>query len=316
MSEIVCPSCEAKYRVPDSAIGPEGRRVHCSKCGEIWLAHPVARAAPAAPAHSEAQRTIAAAPTEPGETVAADAGPAASEAAPVEPAWRRAFSAERAASESAAGRVAPIAAPPAPDTAEADTEAAAGAPATGERETQMAEIRRMLDELQTPRHGGDSPAPASPGISGFTPAGTPPPAAAPKRPAPPPVSDDPYVDPLREKLLQHDSRSKTGKPTEGHGNYDPTRLVKRHVRRNRRRMVAEEQRNSSGAFLTGITLTTMVAGAMMLIYAFHAEIAARVPGSGPAMDQYVAVIDGWRGVASEHYAALREKIDQIITDAM
>ncbi|VDS07129.1 hypothetical protein PARHAE_00301 [Paracoccus haematequi] len=46
MAEIrlICPGCAAEYRVPDTAIPPEGREVECSACGKIW--HGTARQDP------------------------------------------------------------------------------------------------------------------------------------------------------------------------------------------------------------------------------------------------------------------------------
>lgn len=40
MAEIrlICPGCAAEYRVPDSAIPPDGREVECSACGNVWHA--------------------------------------------------------------------------------------------------------------------------------------------------------------------------------------------------------------------------------------------------------------------------------------
>lgn len=40
MAEIrlICPGCAAEYRVPDSAVPPEGREVECSACGKVWHA--------------------------------------------------------------------------------------------------------------------------------------------------------------------------------------------------------------------------------------------------------------------------------------
>ncbi len=36
--EIVCPNCAAAYRLAPGAIGPEGRKVRCARCGQEWLA--------------------------------------------------------------------------------------------------------------------------------------------------------------------------------------------------------------------------------------------------------------------------------------
>jgi predicted Zn finger-like uncharacterized protein len=48
---LVCPSCEAKFNVPDGAIPPEGRTVRCAKCKHSWKAFPaqLKRTPPSAP---------------------------------------------------------------------------------------------------------------------------------------------------------------------------------------------------------------------------------------------------------------------------
>ncbi|MCZ0962757.1 zinc-ribbon domain-containing protein [Paracoccus benzoatiresistens] len=40
MAEIrlICPGCAAEYRLPRTAIPPEGREVECSACGHVWHA--------------------------------------------------------------------------------------------------------------------------------------------------------------------------------------------------------------------------------------------------------------------------------------
>jgi predicted Zn finger-like uncharacterized protein len=35
---IECPACATRYKVPDTAIGAEGRKVRCAKCGHSWHA--------------------------------------------------------------------------------------------------------------------------------------------------------------------------------------------------------------------------------------------------------------------------------------
>lgn len=39
---VVCPGCDAEYRLPGDAIPPAGREVECSTCGHVWHAIPPA----------------------------------------------------------------------------------------------------------------------------------------------------------------------------------------------------------------------------------------------------------------------------------
>lgn len=47
MAEIrlICPGCDAEYRIPEKAIPPEGREVECSDCGRVWHGERPARTA-------------------------------------------------------------------------------------------------------------------------------------------------------------------------------------------------------------------------------------------------------------------------------
>ncbi len=45
---LVCPSCESKFKVPDNAIPPEGRKVRCAQCGNAWHATKAHELKPAA----------------------------------------------------------------------------------------------------------------------------------------------------------------------------------------------------------------------------------------------------------------------------
>jgi predicted Zn finger-like uncharacterized protein len=42
---LSCPACNARYVVPDSAVGPSGRRVRCASCKHSWFQEPESGAA-------------------------------------------------------------------------------------------------------------------------------------------------------------------------------------------------------------------------------------------------------------------------------
>lgn len=39
--QIACPDCSARFLVKPSAIGENGRRVKCTKCGSVWFQEPL-----------------------------------------------------------------------------------------------------------------------------------------------------------------------------------------------------------------------------------------------------------------------------------
>lgn len=81
---LTCPSCQSRYVVPDSAIGPAGRKVRCAKCRHSWYQDPPAGAA--APARSPPVYT---APTPPPPAAPMPSFDEPEPAAVAEPPFRR-----------------------------------------------------------------------------------------------------------------------------------------------------------------------------------------------------------------------------------
>jgi len=49
---LSCPSCHARYLVPDAAVGPNGRQVRCASCRHSWFQEPAQVDLPETPAMS------------------------------------------------------------------------------------------------------------------------------------------------------------------------------------------------------------------------------------------------------------------------
>lgn len=82
MIEIVCPSCEARYRLPDGAIGESGRKVSCSACGHGWVAHPEPEEAPLDLGAAAVETTAAQPERAPEPELRREPEPATADAAP------------------------------------------------------------------------------------------------------------------------------------------------------------------------------------------------------------------------------------------
>ncbi|MEL7171523.1 MAG: zinc-ribbon domain-containing protein [Pseudomonadota bacterium] len=198
-----------------------------------------------------------------------------------------------------------VAARAALEAAEADAPADGSDPRAG----QMAEIRRMLDEMKVPGSRGDAGDPEAEkafqrerdvaGIEKMAPS----PAVEQRR------SDD-YVDPLREKLLDPQVKAKRAGPD---GEKARAGLMRKHQKRTRRRQVAEQTRKSRGGFYTGLILVIAAFGMLAGVYAFADEIKAKVPGTGAAIDDYVTTVNAMRRSLDERLVGLEKRIDEIIT---
>lgn len=89
--QIVCPNCNARYLAPDAQIGPNGRKVRCARCANVWRVDPPPPT-PQTDPDSEAAAPAAAPPGEtvtPDRTVRIDPLPRNRMPAPAEPPRRR-----------------------------------------------------------------------------------------------------------------------------------------------------------------------------------------------------------------------------------
>jgi len=301
MIEIVCPSCEAHYELPDGSIGPEGRRVSCSNCAHKWRAFPrgmepaEAEVPPASPSEVP--------PEVPPE--AAVAGPEPEPVAGHEPAYEPEADAETER-ESITASLAAI--------SDASTETTAAAttppPASGGRDEQMAAIRKMLADLKDSADAAPAPAVAE---SEPEPQET---RSAPvmrKRSEEDEPDDD--RDPLKSRIdsLTQLNRAVRGEPSQS--GYDAAKLRRMHERRAKKFQRGRERRKKSGGFLTGFTLVAAVTATMVCLYVMKPQIVAASPEMGPAMTEYVATIDGYRVGLNNATAQYREwliaRIDKI-----
>ena len=277
--ELICPSCEARYRVPDGAIGAHGRQVSCTNCGHGWHAAPPLVLGPQARTAEPAMATYAEAPG----ALEQDA---------------QAGQAERQPGRSVA----------------ADSP---GPRATESRVAQLAEIREMIAQVQSDdrstaaeahggRHAVDTEIGRVPNVhTGLPPArdaaGIGRTSSEPRRGGDKERDEALHQDPLRRRMAEHDARSARER--------DERERLRRSMR-NRR----PETRAGSGAFLSGFLLVVLVAAAMLATYLLHDEIIARVPESAPILTDYVDAMNDLRVSIAEGYEQARAWVMELIAD--
>ncbi|MGF1553685.1 MAG: hypothetical protein ACFBWO_14495 [Paracoccaceae bacterium] len=174
-------------------------------------------------------------------------------------------------------------APPAPDEGQNDAAPPAASQEAGpedRRQSQMAEIRRMLEELKGSGQGGAT----TEGDAGGDPAGIGRMAPV-AEPSPPPRKPD-FHDPLRERLIDPETKARRSNDPDA----ARTGLMRRHRKRSRRRETADRA-GSRGGFLTGLSLMLVVVALVGGVYAFADVLAERFPAAAPALDEYVQTVE-------------------------
>ena len=308
--ELICPSCEARYQLPEGSISAKGRQVSCMNCGNSWHAYPPMQLG------DPSVGGAAAAPSDPkGIRYEPPAG------AP-RPGERRVQEPSRA-EMGGPSPMSPVTAP----AADGPFEAAGGGQARAEasRSEQMAEIRQMLAEVQSDERADAANRPEAERTRIIPAAG-----AARLSPAEEEAERarqrlaqeradaeqaareaeamrDEYVDEgdLRRRIDRHQDREQP-KPT------DVKKIRRRHDRRVNQKKHASKA--GSGAFLTGFLLVAVIAATMVSLYVLTPQIVARVPEAERPMQEYRATMDRLRVGASESIAGLQEWIAEKFGD--
>ena len=324
--ELICPSCEARYQVPETSIAEKGRQVSCMNCGHSWHAFPpLILGSSAAPPTTASPGIDYQSPPRPGRSSAAFT-PSQTDA-PSPPSGPAVPGTSSASAGSAAPSTAASAAPSSATSATASPPPRAAEPARAlesSRSEQLAEIREMLAEVQSEERAAAALTPDDDDRTRVTPGPgpgpRPDPGAAPNPAAPPLAAEAPPrrepldvdetdedesdgSDPLRRRMAMH-AQDSDKKRT------DVERLRRRHDSRARRHKRAREA--GSGAFLTGFLLVVMIAAAMTALYILQPQIVARMPGAEPMLTEYVATVDGIRISLAEGFHSARDWVLEFI----
>ncbi|MCH8167325.1 MAG: zinc-ribbon domain-containing protein [Proteobacteria bacterium] len=265
MIEIVCPSCQARYQLPDGSIGPDGRKVSCSSCSHKWRANAEGAVAAASTPVAEPKPEPVAEPkpepvAEPEPETVAESASMAAVAAPGD--------------ESAAFS------PPPPAAA-------------GDRKDQMAAIRQMLTDLKDSADAAPEPVPES------RPEPVAPTPTMRKR------DEDEDIDALKSRIDGVDKLGRTKKGEAAPSGYNAAKLRRLHEKRAKKLQRSRERRKKSGAFLTGFTLMAMVTATMVGLYVLQPQIIDASPRMKPALTEYVVTVDRYRVELNEKTAEWR-----------
>ncbi|MEM9097036.1 MAG: zinc-ribbon domain-containing protein [Pseudomonadota bacterium] len=320
MAQISCPTCDASYTVPDSAIGTKGRRVSCAKCGFEW------HAMLPEPEPLVLDELIEAPDPAPKPSAPTPAPEAAAPPPPPPPPQPAAAQPQEQLREDRARQLAEIrqivdevqqdpsqpqmdqvlpSAPPGSGIPfpEATTTPAAEAPSKEPRSFMKSLADRMNSKSkQEPKAAAPQPMPAAPP----QPAPAPPPPAP--RPAPAPSQFE--SDDLRERIAQRGVDQKVGatKVTER----SRRKMLKKHTRKAAKKAASDKR--GTGAFATGFLLVLIVGSVLSSLYLLAPQISAQVPEAEPILNNYIAKVDEARAGAYGLVEDFMTKVEPVISE--
>lgn len=275
--ELICPSCEARYQLPDGAIGEKGRQVSCMSCGHGWHAFP-----PLVLGKSERTSTSSSG------SIGIPFG-AAGGGRPGEP-------------------VLPPRQQPGIEDEVASTSGIPDKPAASRTE-QLAEIREMLAEVQAEDKAITGAGAADGGISVDEPEMSAGDTGGPSPLRQSSAGDAGHAEPdhadARDRFAEDEDASaqrqvhKADKAKE----VDVKALRRKHDRKEKARK--REKAAGTGAFLTGFLLVVIVAAIMIGLYVLHPAIINKMPGTEAALTEYVATVDSFRVSVAETFEQAR-----------
>src|SRR5690625_4774710 len=321
--ELICPSCNTRYLVPDDAVTEAGRQVSCTECHHGWQAFPPL--IPNTDSLEGAPQTQVTAENS-GFGTAPAAGRSAAHDAPRAPEMTFPTVDTDAAFADSAGTAAEPREALVPGTQSRGTgpqeiptgsEAASSRPAPEAsaasnpiRQQQLNEIRKMLAEVQSGHRKAGGSATGDPDAALSPTEGTAEEAGAGKdRVA---ASAEARPDGSGAPLDAKDPR----KPQET----TPRQADAEPGASDRGRRTAEQQADPDpaegdpdyvappGFLRTGLLVVVLIAAAMTTLYLLQPQITSRLPSTGPALTKYIEMIDKLRAHIASDYEWVKGKI--------
>jgi len=169
----------------------------------------------------------------------------------------------------------------------------------------MAEIRQMLDEVQSADQRRSHQSPVS---------------SVPPAPDEGPIGggydedDDDTARFMHDKIGNAQGQEARIRQMRAHGSgaSDTKKLMQKHKRKYLRKQAEDKRGTGTGA--TGFLFVVMVASIFTGLYTFHPYIIAQAPQTEPAMLEYVAAIDTMRANMSEQFGGLRSFIEEKVAE--